>query len=240
MHKDKRVAVVVPAFDEAEHLGRVLADMPDWVDDIVVVDDGSRDATASIAERHGGAVRVLRHGRNRGVGAAIVSGYRYAREAGADLVAVVAGDGQMDPGELVDLVAPVARGACDYCKGDRTTHPDLRQRMPWIRRVGNAVLTRWTRWVSGYEHLRDAQCGFTVMSGSMIDRLPLNRTTKRYGYPNDLLVMLAASGARVVEVPVTPIYGDERSDLKPWRAVWTHSAVIGRAWWWQRRQSRGL
>ena len=236
MRWQKRVAVVVPAYNEAEHIQRVISEMPGWVDEIVVVDDGSEDSTREAVASAATDAVVVRHRHNRGVGAALQTGYACAVNRGAEVVAVMAGDGQMRSDELERIVRPVALGEADYCKGDRTSHPEA-HRMPVVRRVGTDVLTRWTRALSGYAHLRDAQCGFTAISASMLEQLPLDRLTRRYGYPNDLLVMLGGVGARLVQQPVTPVYEGQRSDLKPWRAVWTHSYVLGRAWWYRQREA---
>src|SRR5262245_51881614 len=117
---DARVGVIVPAYNEERLLARTLASIPGFVDAIFVVDDASADATAEVAALCGGArTTLIRHEANRGVGAAIVSGYRAARDAGCDVLAVMAGDAQMDPDDLPRLIEPVARGHVDYAKGDR-------------------------------------------------------------------------------------------------------------------------
>ncbi len=233
MHGSSRVAVVVPAHDEERILPRTLDGIPDWVDDVIVVDDGSTDATATVAARTGRRLTLIRHPANRGVGAAIVSGYRAAMAQGADVVAVMAADDQMDPGELDRLVAPVADGELDYCKGDRLGHPDAVTCMPPVRRAGVIALSGLTRLVTGLRELRDSQCGYTAIATRTLRRLPLDRLYSRYGYPNDLLAMLADAGARVGERTVTPIYRDERSDLRPMLALLTHSAVLARAAWFR-------
>ncbi len=236
------ITVVVPARDEARLLPVVLAGMPGFVDRVIVIDDGSLDETAHIARSWGPPVQLLQHPRSLGVGAAIAAGYREALRGGADAVAVMAGDAQMLPSELASPVSPVVSGRCDYAKGDRTAHPEVRTRMPGWRRLGNDVLTRWTRVVSGYPSLRDAQCGFTVIAARALRELPLRDLVPGYGYPNDLLVMLGERGARLHEVPITPVYGDESSGITPWGAVWTHSRALSRAWWLRRRRAteRGL
>src|SRR3954452_15938596 len=120
MLEGKRVAVVVPAHDEEQLIGATLAGIPAFVDRIYVVDDGSRDATIERAHEGGDTrVEVIPHDRNRGVGAAIVTGYKRALEAGDDVVCVMAADNQMDPADLETLVAPVARGQLDYAKANR-------------------------------------------------------------------------------------------------------------------------
>src|SRR5450432_4912895 len=127
MWTGKSVAVVVPAFDEERRVGRVIARMPTWVDRIVVVDDASRDGTSARAESVRDArIVVVRHAENRGVGAAIATGYRHALRAGADVLAVMAGDDQMDPDDLAALVDAVASGSAAYAKGNRFLHAEKR------------------------------------------------------------------------------------------------------------------
>jgi glycosyltransferase involved in cell wall biosynthesis len=115
------IAVVVPAYREAERLSEVVRTMPRFVDRVVVVDDASDDGTKENLARDQ-RLDVIVHRENRGVGAAIASGYRRALELGADVVAVMAGDGQMDPDDLEALLAPVLRGTAEYAKGNRLAH----------------------------------------------------------------------------------------------------------------------
>jgi glycosyltransferase involved in cell wall biosynthesis len=226
MIEHRRIAVVIPARDEERFVGRVVTTLPAYVDLVVVVDDGSRDATGQRA-RAAGAV-VVRRDRDHGVGAAIVAGYRRALEEGADVVAVMAGDAQMDPDDLWAVALPVVRGEADYVKGDRLRHPRAHD-MPRLRRWGSASLARVTSWAAR-RRLHDSQCGYTAISAATLRDLDLDAVWPRYGYPNHLLVALARRGHRIVEVPVRPVYGDETSGLRP-RHVLTILYVIGRAWW---------
>ena len=120
MVEGKRVAVVVPAFEEEHLVGETLRGIPDFVDRIYVVDDASPDETAAKARAIGDPrVEVIAHEQNGGVGAAIVTGYHRARAERIDVTCVMAADNQMDPAELADLVGPVARGEVDYTKANR-------------------------------------------------------------------------------------------------------------------------
>jgi glycosyltransferase involved in cell wall biosynthesis len=223
-----KVAVVVPAYNEARLIERTLASIPRYVEQIVVVDDGSRDATASLAERCGDArVRVVRHEVNRGVGAAIVTGYRAAFERGVDVCVVMAGDAQMDPRDLSALLAPVLSGKADYAKGDRLSFPRAHRHMPLSRWLGNALLSRLTRLATGLV-VRDSQCGYTALSKRAADKLPLDRLWPRYGYPNDLLGMLAERGLQVRDVVVRPVYADEASGIGLRHALWVIPYVLMR------------
>lgn len=210
-----RVAVVIPARDEARWIAETVGSIPAFVDSVIVVDDASRDGTAELARRAGDArLDVLVHPESRGVGAAIVTGYRRARALGAAAVAVMAGDGQMDPRDLPRVVAPVARGEADYVKGDRLRHPEVWRAMPLPRLAATAALAELTRRAAGLDALSDSQCGYTAISARALDALDLDALWPRYGYPNDLLVALAARGLRVQEVSVRPVYRGEASGLR--------------------------
>lgn len=213
MLRGTRIAVVVPAYHEARLAGRTLRAMPAYVDLVVVVDDASTDGTADAARAVADPrVEVVRHPVNRGVGAAIATGYRVALERGCDLVAVMAGDAQMHPDDLEPLVAGLEASGADYAKGDRLAWPDVSSRMPRLRLAGNRVLSALTRLATGTP-VRDSQCGYTVITANAIRALPLGRLWPRYGYPNDLLGMLGDAGLLAVDVPVRPVYADERSGI---------------------------
>jgi dolichol-phosphate mannosyltransferase len=224
------IAVVIPAYNEERLLPKTLASIPDFVDQVIVVDDASRDATSESAlrsERPG--LTVARHAQNRGVGAAIVTGYKLALRQEADIVVVMAADAQMDPADLAPLLAPILAGHADYTKGDRLSHPEVFQVMPWSRLVGSYVLSLLTRPLSGYWSLLDSQCGYTAIHRSAIERLDLDALYPRYGYPNDLLIQLGARRLRAKDVTVRPVYGDETSGFRPLTVAPTLMYVLGRA-----------
>lgn len=213
MFEGTRVAVVIPAHNEARLIGRTVASVPAWVDHVVVVDDASSDATFSRAQAAGDhRVMVVRHDENMGVGAAIATGYRLAFALGADVAAVMAGDGQMDPKDLPMLLGPVVAGHADYAKGDRLAWPNARALMPLARYLGCHVFTFLTKLVTGLD-VSDSQCGYTAISRRATDRIDLDALFPRYGYPNDLLGRLAEAQLVVRDVPVRPVYADEKSEL---------------------------
>jgi glycosyltransferase involved in cell wall biosynthesis len=210
-----RVALVIPARDEARLLPGVLEGLPGWVWRVVLVDDGSRDATPRIIDAWDDprAVRV-RHRRARGVGAAILAGYARALEAGADAVGVVAADGQMAFSELERVIEPVRSGAADYVQGSRFDRGRPRGRMPAARRRGNRILSAATSWASG-RRVSDSQCGYTAASAAFLARLDPARLPDGYGFPAFLRIEAHRMGARVAEVPVSARYGDEVSGIHP-------------------------
>jgi glycosyltransferase involved in cell wall biosynthesis len=231
MIRGQRIAVVIPAFNEADKIARTIRSVPGFVDHVLVVDDASGDATGKIAGRSGRrGLEVLTHPRNRGVGAAIATGYRRALALGCDATAVMAGDAQMDPADLPRLLAPVLSGEADYAKGNRFAWADCWREMPLSRYLGNVVLSLLTRVACGYRGLFDSQCGYTAASRGALLAIDPNAMFARYGYPNDLLARLARAGARVVDVPVRPVYGPGwRSGIRPWTVVYPISFVLLRA-----------
>jgi len=231
MLHNRRVFVVVPAFEEALHIGRVVSTMPRFVDVIVVVDDHSGDDTRGAALSSGDPrVRVLRHPARRGVGAAIATGYAEAlRVAGddADAIAVMAGDGQMHPDDLAAVVMPIVRGQADYVKGDRFGTHGIRRKMGLPRWIGGQVFSRLTGLAIG-RSITDSQCGYTAIARRTASLLDLGGLWPSFGYPNDLLGQLAVRAARIREVPVQAIYGDETSKLRL-RHLPPFFFIIGRA-----------
>ena len=232
MYRGLTIGVVIPAFNEEHAIAAAIRGVPGFVDHIIVVDDASRDETARrAAATTAGRLEILRHGANRGVGAANVSGYRRALLLGLDATAVMAGDGQMDPGDLPRLLDPLAEGRADYAKGNRFAHADLWRTMPPARIAGNLALSLVTRWTSGYHRLFDSQCGYTAITRGALERVDLDRVFARYGYPNDLLARLHVAGARVVDVPVRPVYGPRwRSGIRLHTVVYPIAFVLARSW----------
>jgi glycosyltransferase involved in cell wall biosynthesis len=234
----KRVAVVVPAFDEERLVGETIRGIPEFVDAILVVDDASRDGTAAAAERAGDArVQVLRHERNAGVGAAIATGYRRALEEEMDVTCVMAADSQMDPAELRELVEPVARGEVEYAKANRLVSGEAWNVIPRTRYLGNAVLSLLTKIASGYWHVADSQAGYTALSLAALRRLELDELYPRYGFPNDMLVHLNVQNARVRDVPSRPIYDvGESSGIRLRSVVPRISWLLLKGFWWRMGQ----
>ncbi len=238
MLEGKSIAVVVPAYREEELIGATLGGIPGFVDRIYVVDDASPDATGDRARTFGDSrVSVLTHERNEGVGAAIVTGYDRALADGVDVVCVMAGDNQMDPGELETLVRPVARGEVDYAKANRLFTGEAWRVIPRHRYVGNAILSLLTKIASGYWHVADSQSGYTAISRAMLAQLDRRRIYRGYGFPNDMLVHLNVWNARVRDFPSRPVYGvGERSGIKIRSVVPRISWLLLKGFLWRLRE----
>jgi glycosyltransferase involved in cell wall biosynthesis len=234
----KRVAVVVPAFQEELLVADTIRGIPDFVDLIVVVDDRSSDATVERARATGDPrLEVIEHAENQGVGGAIATGYARCRELDVDVTCVMAADNQMDPEELATLVAPVARGQADYVKANRLFSGEAWELIPRTRYLGNAVLSLLTKIASGYWHVADSQAGYTALSLDALRRLDLGRLYRRYGFPNDILVHLNVQNARVRDVPSRPIYGvGERSGIRIRRVAPRIAWLLFKGFWWRMKE----
>lgn len=230
LFRKSKICIVVPAHNEEKNLATVIRTIPDYCDAIVVVDDKSRDRTAEIAEEERVAdprVVLIRHTENQGVGGAIATGYAWVRDNDMDCAVVMAGDAQMDPQELPLLLAPCLRDGVNYVKGNRLIYQQAHRIIPSIRFFGNSALSLFTKFASGYWHVSDSQCGYTVADREVLHRIDWTKMYRRYGQPNDLLVSLNIQNMTVKDVPVRPVYGvGEVSGIKIRKVIFTISTVL--------------
>lgn len=241
MYKDKTICVVVPAYNEERLIGRVIETMPNCVDKIVIVDDRSTDQTAELVKRYskkiGNRVVLIQHQKNKGVGGAIITGYKWARDNKMDITAVMAGDGQMDPEELEPIIKPVVEGEADYTKGNRLFTGEAWKKIPRYRYLGNAVLSLLTKIASGYWHMADSQSGYTAISLDALKTLQLERLYKRYGFPNHLLVMLNVFHFGVKDVSIRPVYNQgEKSGMRLRKVIPTLSWLLIKCFFWRLKE----
>jgi glycosyltransferase involved in cell wall biosynthesis len=170
---------------------------------------------------------LINHLTNGGVGAAIATGYKWAKDHNIDCTAVMAGDGQMDPNELESICRPVVDDGIDYVKGNRLIHRSALLVIPKIRYFGNSVLSILTKIASGYWHISDTQTGYTAISNSALNAIRLHEIYPRYGMPNDMLVKLNIAFCTVKEVEIKPIYDvGEESKMKITKVIPTVSLLL--------------
>jgi len=222
MIKDKKIGVVIPAYNENGLIEKVLTTMPDFVDYMITVNDGSTDNTLfliSQCAKSDTRIIVLDNVENKGLGQTLINGYIKARDMGIDVIAVMAGDAQMHPDDLHDLCMPIINEGYGYTKGNRLLRPDCYEKMPKHRFIGNAGLSFLTKFATGYWHVIDPQCGYTVISNEALSVIPIEEMTKKYGYNADILNMLNLANIRVKDVEVRPVYGDEQSKIKLGRYI---------------------
>ena len=205
-----RVAALIPAYQAAARLGEVLLRLEALAEPpaVLVVDDGSRDATAEVARQHG--ARVLAFAGNRGKGHALLAGFAALRGE-FDAIVTLDADGQHAPECLPDFVRAAALGA-DLVLGARTRTAD----MPFTRRFANGFSSGWATWLAG-QRVSDSQCGYRLHSARLLAATPL--TPGRYEVETELVVRAARLGFRLAEVAVPTVYGGERSQIHTLRDV---------------------
>ncbi len=235
MLRNKTIAVVIPTYNEELLIGKVVNTMPDFVDHIVIVNDLSTDNTASIVKTitvENAKVTLLNHETNRGVGAAISTGYIWARDNNIDVTAVMAADFQMDPDDLDRIVEPVCKGACDYTKGNRLFRGESWDMIPHYRYLGNSFLSLLTKIASGYWHVADSQSGYTAISLQALKAIDLDSIYPRYGMPNDLLIKLNIANFRVRDISIRPVYNvGEVSGIKVRKVLFTIPWILFKGFW---------
>ncbi len=233
MSDARRIAVVIPCYRVAHHVGPVIAAVGREIAAIYVVDDACPESTADAVERacHDPRVRVLRHGVNQGVGGATLTGYRAALADGADIVVKLDGDGQMDPARIPWLVAPLVSGSADYAKGNRFFELDYLRTMPRLRLLGNSLLSLVNKLASGYWDIMDPTNGFTAIHREALSRLPLDKLDRGYFFESDMLFRLYTLRAVVVDVPMPGHYAGEPSSLRLWRVATSFPFKYARAAW---------
>jgi dolichol-phosphate mannosyltransferase len=226
-----RIAVVIPCYRVARQIERVLQGIGPEVSLIYCVDDGCPEQSGAAAERvarEDCRIRVLRQPRNMGVGAAVVAGYRQAIQDGADIIVKLDGDGQMDPRDIRRLVDPILLHEADYTKGNRFFHLDSLQSMSWVRLIGNAGLSFWSKLSSGYWNIFDPTNGFTAVHSTVAKELQLERLSSRFFFESDVLFRLNLLHAVVEDVPIDACYADENSNLSPLRSLFVFPLLHAR------------
>ena len=237
---DKKIAVVIPAYNEKVNIASTIQGVLALVNKVVVVDDASKDETTDIVgqiAREEAKVILIEHEKNAGVGASIATGYKWCRDNDIDVSVVMAGDGQMDVADFEDVVGPVLRGEADYTKGNRLFTGEAFQKIPRIRYFGNSVLSMLTKIASGYWHVADSQSGYTAISKQALHTINWDKMYKRYGQPNDLLVRLNVYNFRVKDVTINPVYNvGEKSGIRIGKVMFTIPWLLFRLFLWRLKE----
>ena len=210
------IAVVIPSYRVTNHVKAVIEGIGPEVSSIYVIDDACPDQSGQFVKRNVKDTRVvvITHEENQGVGGAVVTGYRAALEAGANIVVKVDGDGQMNPALISTLVRPILSGEADYSKGNRFDSLEDLFDMPRVRIFGNAVLSLWSKISTGYWRVNDPTNGFTAIESKALMAINLDKLRKSYFFESDLLFRLSIINAVVADIPMKAVYADELSHLR--------------------------
>jgi len=240
MYKDKIISVVIPAYNEEKLIEKTIESVPDFVDKIVVVNDVSKDTTRDKVEqvmKKNSKVTLINHKTNQGVGGSIASGYKWSSENDIDIAVVMAGDAQMDPSDMPDLLNGIIVDGADYVKGNRLLSSDVRKKMPKSRYNLSQFLSLLTKIASGYWQIIDPQCGYTAINKEALHRINWDKMYKRYGQPNDLLIRLNVENMKVKDVQIKPVYNvGEKSGINMSKLFFTLSWVLFSGFLWRLKE----
>lgn len=211
-----RVAVVIPCYKVSRFIVDVIRRIGPEVERIYAVDDCCPEGSGDFIETQvtDPRVRLLRNPVNKGVGGAVMTGYRQALEDGMDIVIKVDGDGQMDPALIPLFISPLVAGEADYAKGNRFFSASAVRSMPRVRLLGNAMLSFMTKFSSGYWSIFDPTNGYTAIHARALGAIDLRTISERYFFETDMLIRLGDLRAVVVDVPMRAVYGEEVSGLR--------------------------
>lgn len=236
MYRGHKISVIIPVYKEENFIRNTISSLPDFIDKIHVIDDGSPDKVSHVVKSLPDTrVELIQHEVNKGLGAAICTGYKAALKEQIDIVVKIDGDGQMNPDYMKDLLIPIVDKKADYTKGDRLSNPEHRRVMPKFRLIGNFILTWQTRIASGYWHVSDPQNGYTAISRKALENIDINNIYSYYGAANDILVKLNASNLKVADVPMPAVYGKEKSSIKYKEYIPKVSSLLLRRFLWRLR-----
>ena len=196
MYKNKKVCVVIPAYNEEILIGGVLEAMPDYIDGVIVVDDGSSDNTAKIAKEKGAF--TVSHTRNKGVGAAFQTGIKKALELSADIAVNIDADGQFDPNDITKLIQHIEDGSTDFVTASRFKEPAYYPEMTKAKFIGNKLMSFLISKLCG-KRFYDVSCGFRAYSRDTLLKLNLFGD---FTYTQETFLDLVFKGVTMMEIPI--------------------------------------
>jgi len=216
------LAIIIPAYNVAPFILDLLDKIDDSIARVFVVDDCCpQNSGKLVLEKNSDPrVKVVFHEKNKGVGGAVISGYKaFLEEENLDIAIKIDGDGQMDPALIPGLINPILSDKADYAKGNRFFNLKTLRNMPTIRLIGNSALSLINKAVNGYWHIMDPTNGFTAIHKNGLMHLDLDKIDERYFFESDMLFRLGVNRAKVADFPMDAFYGDEESGLKVSRVL---------------------
>jgi len=202
-----RICLLIPAYNEARTIGQVVSEARGIIESVVVVDDGSQDATAQIAENSGAI--VIKHSVNSGKGAALRTGFQHVLDNGYDALITMDSDGQHDVNDIPGFLKAFDERGSGIIIGSRMQDIST---MPAVRKFTNKF-TSFVGSLLTHQKIRDSQSGFRLISSDVLRAVELE--TAGYEMESELLIKASRSGFRITSVPIKTIYGQEVSKINP-------------------------
>jgi UDP-N-acetylglucosamine---dolichyl-phosphate N-acetylglucosaminyltransferase len=214
----KRVFVVIPAFNEEKHIGQIIRKAKKYVDDVLVIDDGSKDKTKEEAIKN--KAIVLRHLVNLGKGSAVKTGCDYAVNNGADAIIIIDADSQHDPIEIKNFIKNIGR--YDVVLGYRK----LNKKMPFIFKIGNLLINKTIKFLYGLD-VNDSQCGYRAFTSKSYEKLRWKSTD--YCLESEMVAKIGKHGLSYKEIPIDTIYSDRYKGTTILDGV----KIVFNLFWWK-------
>ncbi len=241
MYRGKKIALVIPCYNEAKLIKPTLEAVPDVVDRVYPVDDVSPDNQNEVileCAKKDPRITLLKHTVNQGPGGGIITGYLQSSKDGYDITVVVGGDNQMPLDEIRRFLDPIIDGKADYTKGNRfllSQLDDTLAKMPKTRLIGNWLIAIVAKIASGYYKIMDFVDGYTAISKEAIDLIDWKKAWKEYGYPMDFLIRMNAYSLRTMDIPRTAIYlpGERQSQIKGMKYFIRVTPMLFRGFLWR-------
>ena len=226
------IAVVIPCYKVEAHIQKVVAEIPDYITSIILVDDASPDKTGEILDRlatENPKIKVLHHPKNQGVGGAMISGFQEAIKQNNEVVIKIDGDGQMNIAYFEEMLQAVFEEKYNFAKGNRFFDRKMLRKMPAMRRIGNIGMGFLIKMASGYWNVFDPANGFFCIHASSLKRIDFERISKRFFFESSLLIELYYTGAKIKDLAMPAIYAEEKSNLSIWKTLFTFPPKLFKA-----------
>lgn len=219
--KNKRVAVVIPYYNAANHIGKVVTGLPNFIDGVIIVNDKSLELLPydEIKKECNSEKNLifLENDTNLGVGGATKKGFQYAIDNCFDIVVKVDADNQMDTSYLEKMISPIIDGKAKMTKGNRFRYTKSIKSMPIVRRFGNLVLSFLTKAATGYWNNFDPTNGFIAVKVDVLKKIDFSNLSDRYFFETSLIAELYFIEAKIKDIAMPPIYGNEKSNMQVWK-----------------------
>lgn len=215
MPEKNKIAVVIPYYNASKHIDSVVKKLPTFIDIIYIVDDCGTEPLPSkfINDK----ITIIKNKNNLGVGGATKAGFKKAMIDGVDIVVKVDADDQMDTSYIKDLVEALVNKKAEYAKGNRFRDFEALNKMPFGRKMGNLMLSFLVKAATGYWNNFDPTNGFFAIEVNTLKHLDFSNISNRYYFETSLIAELYFQEARIYDVPMPAIYGDETSSMSVWK-----------------------
>lgn len=215
-----KLAIVIPAYQCKSTIDKTIEGVIDKAHLLIIVNDASTDKTLeSVRKWESNKVIVVSHQKNLGVGGAMKTGIQEALRRGAQIIVKMDGDNQMDPAYLDCLIKPLLEDRADCAKGTRWVYGISRKEIPKPRLFGNTLLSLLTRFASGYWNVTDPNNGYLTWTAKILNKIDWNQIHNGYFFESSMLVQLNLLNARIIDVPMKPIYQGEKSTIILWKII---------------------